>query len=246
MDTLFISDLHLHNDRPEKIVLFRQLLKSAADHGQTIYILGDLFEAWAGDDDVTPPHQEIIDALAGFTASGHRLFFMRGNRDYLAGKRFTKKTGASLINDPALIEIMGKKVLLMHGDTLCSLDKAYQIFRKLVNNPVSINLFLLLPFRLRHMIWHGLRNITKKNTLYKSKYITDVYQPVVEKVMLDHEVNILIHGHTHKPDVHGFLLFNNPSYRYVLGDWYNNPVLLAAGEQGFRLLEVRQYLEYQA
>ena len=103
MDTLFISDLHLHHDRPEKIELFKLLLKSAADHKHTLYILGDLFEAWAGDDDATPPHKEIIDVLAGFTAGGNRLYFMRGNRDYLVGKRFSKMTGAGIITDPTIM-----------------------------------------------------------------------------------------------------------------------------------------------
>ena len=149
MHTLFISDLHLCQERPDKLELFRRLLRGKARQAGALYILGDLFEAWAGDDDNTPPHQAIISELAEFSRSGTPLYFMRGNRDFLAGRDFARKTGAELIEDPTAIMLGEQKTLLMHGDTLCTGDTSYQLYRKLVNNPVTRRLFLCLPFFIR-------------------------------------------------------------------------------------------------
>lgn len=243
MDMLFISDLHLDASRPQKIELFSSLLQQAAKNNQILYILGDLFEAWAGDDDRTPPHGDILDMLAAHTAGGHKVFFMRGNRDYLIGGNFLKATGVEIIYDPTLIKCMDKRLLLMHGDTLCSLDTKYQVFKMLVNNPLSIYLFLKLPFTMRHKIWHGIRSVTQKSKLLKTRYITDVYQPTVKEVMYKFSADILIHGHTHQPDIHGLSLGTQPVHRYVLGDWYNgNETVLIANDQGLKLLRVSDYL----
>ncbi|MBI4006634.1 MAG: UDP-2,3-diacylglucosamine diphosphatase [Gammaproteobacteria bacterium] len=242
MHTLFISDLHLCNERPEKLTLFKKLLRGPARKADALYILGDLFEAWAGDDDDTPPHPEIISELAEYTAAGARLYIMRGNRDYLLGQDFAAKTGGHLIDDPAIIKLGGKKTLLMHGDTLCTGDVKYQIYRRIVNNAITIKLFLAMPFSLRAKIWHGIRNLTRKTTQNKSPYIMDVHQPAVAKAMLRNGVFDLIHGHTHKQAIHEFALNGQTARRFVLGDWYERDCVLVADNRGLRLLGVQDYL----
>jgi len=242
MQTLFISDLHLSDERPDKINLFKKLLRGPALKAEALYILGDLFEAWAGDDDITPPHPEIISELSEFTLAGGRLNLMRGNRDYLLGKQFAHKTGGQLIEDPALIDLYGTKTLIMHGDTLCTSDFKYQLFRQIVNNRFSIGLFLLLPYSLRHKIWHGIRNITRKTTARKSHYLIDVSQSAVEKIMLEFNVFTLIHGHTHHEAVHEFDLNGYTAQRYVLSDWYKKDGVLVADYSGLRMMRVEDYL----
>ena len=243
MQTLFISDLHLSDERPDKLILFKRLLCGPALNADALYILGDLFEAWAGDDDRTPPHPEIISALSEFTLAGGRLYLMRGNRDYLTGQQFAQETGGQLIEDPALIELYGIKTLIMHGDTLCTSDCKYQIFRRVVNNRFSIGLFLLLPYPLRHKIWHGIRNITRKTTARKLPDIVDVHQPAVEKIMSQYGVFNLIHGHTHHAAIHEFELNGQTASRYVLSDWYRKDGVLVADKSGLRMMRVDDYLK---
>jgi UDP-2,3-diacylglucosamine hydrolase len=242
MQTLFISDLHLSEERPDKIGLFKRLLRGPALDAEALYILGDLFEAWAGDDDVSPPHPEIITELSEFTLAGGRLYLMRGNRDYLMGEQFAHKTGGQLIGDPTLIDLYGTKTLIMHGDTLCTSDIKYRIFRRIVNNRFSIGLFLRLPYSLRQKIWHGIRNITRKTTARKPHYIIDVSQPAVEKIMLQYGVFNLIHGHTHHEALHEFDLNGYMARRYVLSDWYKKDGVLVADKSGLRMMRVEEYL----
>ena len=237
---LFISDLHLSDERPEKITLFKSLLEGPARNADALYILGDLFEAWAGDDDITPPHPEIIDMLSDFTGSGGKLYLMRGNRDFLLGKKFARDTGAELLGDIELIELNGNKTLLMHGDTLCTRDVLYQIYRCIVNNNFTITLFMALPYSLRVKIWHGIRNITRNTSKNKSPCIIDVYQPEVEKIMARYNVTDLIHGHTHKQAVHEFMLDCKPARRFVLGDWYEKDCVLLADSNGLRMIGVQE------
>lgn len=243
MTTLFISDLHLGDERPEKLELFKSLLTGPARKAGTLYILGDLFEAWAGDDDVTPPHPAIIEALAGFSRTGGRLFLMRGNRDYLLGRTFARATGGELLKDETTIMLDGRKVLLMHGDTLCTRDVQYQLYRRLVNNRFSIRLFLQLPFAIRRRIWHGVREITRRTTSRKLPYLIDVHQPAVEKALCRHDAECLIHGHTHRPGVHEFMLDGRTARRYVLGDWYEGDCVLVGNAGGLRMWRVQDYLD---
>lgn len=243
MENLFISDLHLCNERPDKIVLFKKLLEGPARNADALYILGDLFEAWAGDDDDTTPHAEIISILREYTGSGKRIYLMRGNRDYLLGKDFADKTGVIIIQDPFVIDLDGRRTLLMHGDTLCTRDVKYQIYRQIVNNTVSIYLFMLVPFFLRKKIWHGVRNITRKTTARKSPYIVDVHQPAVEKIMEEKRVNLLIHGHTHHEGIHNFNLNGEKATRYVLGDWYDKDSVLIADNNNLRFMRIEEYLK---
>jgi len=243
MPVLFISDLHLCAERPDKLVLFQSLLRGPARKAGVLYILGDLFEAWAGDDDRTPPHPEVIVELAGFTRAGGRLFLMRGNRDYLLGGEFARATGGQMLDDETMVLLQGRKVLLMHGDTLCSRDVKYQLYRRLVNNRFSIRTFLRVPFSIRHTIWHGVRKLTRRTTARKPPYLIDVHQPSVEKVMRRHEVLDLIHGHTHRQGIHEFALDGRPARRYVLGDWYESDCVLVADEIGLRMWRVQDYLD---
>ncbi|MEE9552245.1 MAG: UDP-2,3-diacylglucosamine diphosphatase [Gammaproteobacteria bacterium] len=242
METLFISDLHLSSERPDKLALFKALLQGPARQANALYILGDLFEAWAGDDDDTPPHPEIISELAAYTQSGAHFYIMRGNRDYLLGKRFAQETGGEFINDPNIIELNGKRILLMHGDTLCTGDVSYQIYRRIVNNPVSICLFKMVPFSLRKKIWHDLHKLAHKTTQYKSPYITDVHQATVERTMSRHNVFDLIHGHTHKQATHEFALNGQAATRMVLGDWYDSDCVLVADNDGLQMMRIQDYL----
>lgn len=242
MHTLFISDLHLSAERPEKLELFRRLLRGRARQADSLYILGDLFEAWAGDDDNTSPHPEITSELAAYTADGGNLFIMRGNRDFLLGPAFINATGATAINDPLLVDLYGSKILLMHGDTLCSKDTRYQVYRRLVNNPPIIKLFLSIPYSLREKIWHGVRRAARKTSARRPPAIVDVYQPTVEQVMRAQGVLTLIHGHTHKPGKHEFELDGKTARRYVLGDWYVDDSVLVAEKNSFRLMGVEEYL----
>jgi len=242
MTTLFISDLHLCSERPQKLELFKELLRGPARKAESLYILGDLFEAWAGDDDTTPPHEDIISELADYSRSGHKLFIMRGNRDYLMSRQFTEKTGGQLLNDETQITLNEEKILLMHGDTLCTEDVKYQVFRRLVNNVFSRNIFMCFPHHLRTKIWHKIRSATKKSAQNNSGYLTDVYQPTVEKMMKKHSTLRLIHGHTHRQAVHEFKLDGQDATRIVLGDWIQGDSVLVADNKDLSLVGVEEYI----
>ena len=242
MTTLFISDLHLCAERPEKLTLFKRLLQGPARDAESLYILGDLFEAWAGDDDNTPPHGEIIAELTSYVQAGHRLLIMRGNRDYLLSQRFANTTGGQLLDDEVAIELNGQKVLLMHGDTLCTEDVKYQVFRRIINNVVSRNIFMQFPYALRTKVWHKVRGAAKKSADKKSEYIIDVHQGAVESKMKKHDVLCLIHGHTHRQAIHEFKLDGQDAKRIVLGDWYQGDSVLVSDETGLKLFGVDDYI----
>ncbi len=242
MASLFISDLHLCAERPEKLALFKRLLQGPARDAESLYILGDLFEAWAGDDDSTAPHDEIIAELSAYTQSGAGLFIMRGNRDYLMSKRFAEKTGGQLLDDETLITMNGEKILLMHGDTLCTEDVKYQVFRKIVNNVFSRNFFMCFPYNLRTKVWHKIRGAAIKSAEKKAEYLSDVHQATVEAKMKKHDVLCLIHGHTHRQAIHEFKLNGQDAKRIVLGDWYIDDSILVSDEAGLKLFGVDDYI----
>ncbi|MCK5669465.1 MAG: UDP-2,3-diacylglucosamine diphosphatase, partial [Gammaproteobacteria bacterium] len=202
----------------------------------------DLFEAWAGDDDTTPPHEDIISELADYSRSGHKLFIMRGNRDYLMSRQFTEKTGGQLLNDETQITLNEEKILLMHGDTLCTEDVKYQVFRRLVNNVFSRNFFMCWPYKLRTKVWHKIRGAAKRSAEKKSEYLNDVHQATVEAKMKKHDVLCLIHGHTHLQAIHEFKLEGQDVKRIVLGDWYLDDSVLVSNDAGLRLFGVDDYI----
>lgn len=243
MRTLFVSDLHLSDERPEKLELFRRFMSGPALEAEALYILGDLIEVWAGDDDKTPPHPSLIAIMRRFTHAGGRLFVMRGNRDFLMGERFCRETGATLLPDPSIIDLRGRRVLVMHGDLLCTQDTGYQRYRRLVHHPAFQKGFLAIPRFLRVGIAHGFRNLSRNATRKKAETITDVEQSTVEATLREHGVSLLIHGHTHRPAVHDFDLDGQPARRIVIGDWYEQDSVLVSDDQGEQLVRVRALLD---
>lgn len=242
MRTLFVSDLHLSSERPEKLELFRRFMTGPALQSAALYILGDLVEVWAGDDDKTPPHPWLIKRLRQFTDAGGQLFVMRGNRDFLMGERFCSETGAVMLADPSLITLNERLVLIMHGDLLCTQDVSYQRYRRLVHAPVVQKTFLAIPRFLRVRIAHGLRRLARNMVRGKPAMITDVEPATVAATLREHDVTLLIHGHTHRPAVHDFELDGQPARRIVLGDWYEQDSVLISDDRGERLVRVSELL----
>lgn len=231
--TLFISDLHLEENHPQTTEAFLQLLKNRASEMDALYILGDLFETWIGDDDQTSFHLTIIQALKNATQQGLPIYFMRGNRDFLIGKRFLHETGCQLLHDEEKIMLYGIPILLMHGDTLCTEDKNYLRWRKKARNPILNTLFFLaLPLRFRRYIANQLRKKSMQYTLSTSVKIMDVTQSAVQMIMQKHRVQYLIHGHTHQPNIHQFAINDIPHTRIVLSAWDNKASYLVWEETG--------------
>lgn len=242
-ETLFISDLHLSLRRADKLALFKQLMISQALQADAVYILGDLFEEfWAGIDDQTPPKPEIIATLKGFTKQGGSLFLLRGNRELMLNRDIETATGGTLLQDGTVIDLYGEKVLLMHGDVLCTRDVSYQRYRRCMESPLIKNLYLSLPYRLRILLAHGLRPALKRSVAKKTMALIDVVQDEVERQMRAHGVQALIHGHTHRPDLHRFALDGLPARRTVLGDWYREDSVLVCSARELKLMRVAAYL----
>ena len=239
MTTLFISDLHLDGSRPETTELFLKFLREEARRADHLYILGDFFEAWVGDDDDDPHHARVLDGLKALTASGVPLSMMHGNRDFLMGEGFLRRTGAKLLTDPTVLDLYGKPTLLMHGDSLCTDDKEYQMVRRMLRDPVWQEDYLAKSLPERRAIAAHARAESKKHTALKADYIMDVNQRAVEDAMDKHGVTRLIHGHTHRPAVHRFQSDGKPKERIVLGDWYEQSSKLDWDERGGRLSDTR-------
>ncbi|MEH6551159.1 MAG: UDP-2,3-diacylglucosamine diphosphatase [Pseudomonadales bacterium] len=215
MSTLLISDLHLSPERPVITRAFLAFLQQNAGKIEALYILGDLFEAWIGDDDPSPLAKDIQQALKELTLKGTKLYFQHGNRDFLVGKRFARATGASLLPEHYVATIEGSRVLLLHGDTLCTKDLDYQKFRKRVRNPFIGWLMAHLPLKKRQDIAAKWRAGSKSANANKADNIMDVTAQEVEKQLLNNKVDLMIHGHTHRPGRHQ----HKNGERIVLGDW---------------------------
>jgi UDP-2,3-diacylglucosamine hydrolase len=235
MTTLFISDLHLDVDRPASIARFLEFMQREARHCSALYILGDLFEAWIGDDDTNPGYAPIIAVLADLKLSGVPCFFMHGNRDFLIGKRFATATGCTLLAENEVVEIEGDRVLLTHGDLLCTDDKPYMALRAVVRDPAWQREFLAKPPAERRRIADDLRSKSQTAIAAKSEEIMDVNQSAVEAAMRRHDVSILLHGHTHRPAVHTFSIDGRDATRIVLGAWYDQGSVVRWDENGFDL-----------
>jgi len=231
--TLFISDLHLSKEQPDILRLFLSFLGGPATSADALYILGDLFEAWLGDDLVLPEYQPALDALRQLTASGVPVHVMHGNRDFLLGEKFATATGCKLLGDPTVIDLYGTPALLMHGDLLCSDDIAYQQLRKQLRNEQWIKQFLTFTPQERIAFAQKLRQQSKAETSYKSEAIMDVNATTVSDYMKQYAVTRLIHGHTHRPALHEH---GDGSERYVLGDWHgDHAMVLVCNKTGCRL-----------
>lgn len=225
MRCIFVSDLHLSGERPEQVKLFFSLLDNLQPP-TCLYILGDLFEIWLGDDDDTPPNPDIIQHLSQFSARGNELYVMRGNRDFLYGQDFLSQTNATLLEDYSVETLGDEEVLLTHGDLLCTKDVKYQAFRQFVRDEKNQKEFLAHPLPQRRLIAQQTQTGTKASMLEKDDFIMDVEQSTVEEAMLRHKVSILIHGHTHRPDDHTFDVQGVPYTRMVLGDWYDKDSII--------------------
>jgi UDP-2,3-diacylglucosamine hydrolase len=214
---LFISDLHLSPESPGLTALFLRWLRERAKGAECLYVLGDLFDAWIGDDDDT--YHEVETALTAVAASGTRCFFQHGNRDFLIGRRFARRTGWALLPDAARITLAGEPVLLLHGDLLCTDDVPYQRFRRRVRNPVVQWLFLRQPLARRRRIAADYRRRSAAAMADKSAEIMDVNADAVRRFMRRHRVRRLIHGHTHRPADHRLTIDGTAAHRHVLADW---------------------------
>ena len=235
MTSLFISDLHLDPSRPDATNAFLKFLKQQGNTRAELYILGDLFEVWIGDDNPDPHHAKVISAMKDFTAGGNNGFIMRGNRDFLLGEAFCNRTGFVMLIDPTILELGGRPVLLMHGDTLCTDDVEYQTFRDLVRNPEWQSDFLGKSLEERHAFAAHARNESKVHSSRKSDVIMDVNQEAVSNVMKSNHVTWLIHGHTHRPYVHKWQENDEQMLRIVLGDWYEQGSVLEIETSQFDL-----------
>ncbi|MEQ1560600.1 MAG: UDP-2,3-diacylglucosamine diphosphatase [Methyloglobulus sp.] len=218
-EILFISDLHLSWDKPEITRCFLAFLEHRAHKAAALYILGDLFDAWVGDDDSSPPYPKIREGLKRLTESGTKVSLQLGNRDFLLGEKFCLDTGVIMIPDPVVIDLFGEPTLLMHGDLLCTDDLPYQAFRSKSRTTEWRQRVLTKPLFIRLLAarWYRLRSYFHKRR--KSQEIMDVNQDTVISTMLEHKCLRLIHGHTHKPDIHNFMINGNTAQRHVLEAW---------------------------
>jgi UDP-2,3-diacylglucosamine hydrolase len=219
--TLFIADLHLHTEEPAITAGFLRFLRGEARSADALYILGDLFEAWIGDDSPEPLNREIAKEIKALVDSGVPCFFIHGNRDFLLGKRFARESGMTLLPEEQCLDLYGRKVLIMHGDTLCTDDTGYLAFRAKVHQPWLQTLFLALPLFIRRRIAAKMRDDSKNANSHKSMEIMDVNAHAVVEVMKKHQVQWLIHGHTHRPAVHELTANDQPAFRVVLGAWHS-------------------------
>lgn len=213
---LLISDLHLHEERPDITGAFLAFLQQHAKHAQALYILGDFFEVWIGDDAISPFQRSIAQALSAVAAGGTQIYLMHGNRDFLIGNDFCRLADCQLLTDPSVVQLAGEAVLLMHGDSLCTSDKSYIRLRRVLRNPLILFILRNLPLRTRQRLAGDLRAKSKSSTRMKASDITDVNPEEVTRVMAHQHVRTLIHGHTHRPAVHDL---GNKKQRIVLGDW---------------------------
>ena len=231
MTTLFISDLHLSSERPAIGGLFLQFLNEQAPGTEALYILGDLFEAWLGDDIIVPEVQAILDAMHRLSDSGTAVYVMHGNRDFLFGKRFAELSGSTLLDDPFVLNLYGTPTLLMHGDLLCTDDLPYQEMRQMLRQPEWIKGFLDKSVDERIAFAQSLRERSKKETGEKDEAIMDVNAATVAEYVERYGISRIIHGHTHRPAIHR----NDKLERCVLGDWYEQGSVLSCDNNGCTL-----------
>ncbi|MCW2097820.1 UNVERIFIED_ORG: UDP-2,3-diacylglucosamine hydrolase [Pseudomonas psychrophila] len=232
---LLISDLHLEEERPDITRAFLNFLSGRARSAQALYILGDFFEAWIGDDAMTPYQRSICEALRELSDSGTKVFLMHGNRDFLLGQAFCKAAGCTLLKDPSVVDFYGEPVLLMHGDSLCTRDEAYMRMRRYLRNPVTVWILRHLPLSTRHKLARKLRSESRAQTRMKANDIVDVTPEEVPRIMEHFGVKTLIHGHTHRPAIHKLQLGDYAAKRIVLGDWDKQGWALQVDEQGMQL-----------
>jgi UDP-2,3-diacylglucosamine hydrolase len=236
--SLFISDLHLHPGRPEGVSLFDDFIATRAGNANQLFILGDLFEYWLGDDASEHcGYQPVIDSLSALARQKTKVFFMHGNRDFLIGSHFAADIGGFLLPEPTKIRLDGHDVLLMHGDSLCTDDTEHQKFRELTRSKEWQQNILSKSIAEREELARQFRMASMKGNAQKTDAIMDVNQDAVETAMRVNQTRLLIHGHTHRPAIHDFLLGTEMAHRVVLGDWYTKGNYLVHDQNGFRLID---------
>lgn len=238
MRTLFIADLHLSEQEPAITAGFLRFLQRDAYQADALYILGDFFEYWIGDDDQQLLHREIAEALRDLTASGVPCYFIHGNRDFLIGKRFAQECDMTLLPQETLLTLYGHRILIMHGDTLCIDDKDYQRYRRKVHNPLIQTLFLWLPLRTRLNIAAKMRDRSQMTNGDKSDAIMDVNPHAVIEALERNHAEWLIHGHTHRPAIHDISMPDGKlAKRAVLGAWHYQGSMISVTPAGIELIE---------
>lgn len=243
MTTLFISDLHLDSTRPAITELFGRFLRREAKSAEALYVLGDLFEAWVGDDDPSETGAYVASGLKEVADAGVPVYFIRGNRDFLLGQDYASRAGFRVLPDPAVVVLYGKPILLMHGDLLCTDDVAYQAFRTQTRNPAWQAQFLSQPLQARLAFAAQARAASQAHQAklreggndVRFETVTDVTPATVEATFARFGIDTMIHGHTHRPALHDLQVNERECKRIVLGDWYEQGSVLRVDASGFRL-----------
>jgi len=237
MSVFFISDLHLQAERPDITRAFVHFIQTTAKHAKQLYILGDLFEAWIGDDMPVPEFEHVFSSLKNLSSSGCQIYFQCGNRDFLVGQQLMARIGATLLSDKAIVSLPVGPALLMHGDQLCTDDIEYQSFREMVRNPAWQQDFIDKPLKERIAIAKQLRNASKARGMEKADEIMDVNAQVVETAFKNANVDLIIHGHTHRPNIHTTAIDDHCRSRIVLGDWNHSLWYLSCDANGLNLVD---------
>ncbi len=236
MLTLFVSDLHLDAALPAAVSQFEEFLRGPARGADALYILGDLFESWVGDDDDDPASEQVCAALRALGASGVACYACHGNRDFLLAAGFERRSGCRVITDPTIVDLYGERVLLTHGDALCTADHAYQRLRSVVRTASWQRRFLRLPLATRKQLADAARQGSRAHTGMVAPEIMDASESAVAAVLRETGLRTLIHGHTHRPGVHEFALEGAAARRYVLGAWYEQGSYLRCAPGRYELV----------
>ena len=220
---LFVADVHLCESRPAASARFFSFLRDTAPHATALYILGDLFEAWVGDDDLESPlHRTVAAHFADLAARGVETFFMHGNRDFMLAGHYAGLCGMQLLPDPVVVDLFGTPTLLTHGDTLCTADTDYQRYRRVMRHPLMLKILRMLPLSLRHAMAARARSGSEQAKTHKPSDIMDVDPQAVTAMLSHYGVQRMIHGHTHRPAHHEFIAHGKKYERWVLPDWYGD------------------------
>ncbi|MGN0921274.1 MAG: UDP-2,3-diacylglucosamine diphosphatase [Cellvibrio sp.] len=220
MHAFIISDLHLHPSRPEITQAFYDFIDGLPNTADALYILGDFFDAWIGDDDDSTLANDVASALKKLNNRGIAIYFTHGNRDFILGKDYAARAGMTLLPEVSEINLEGKKIILLHGDELCTNDHAYMALRAQMRNPAWQAQILQQPLEVRRALAAQLREKSATMSSLKAQDIMDVTESEVEKLLLEHQADVMIHGHTHRPNRHQVQLTNRIGERIVLGDWH--------------------------
>jgi len=231
----FAADLHLDPSQPDIARRCFEFLAGPVREADALYLLGDLFESWIGDDDPQPTARRLAQCLRLLAAGGTAVFLMRGNRDFLLGSDFARESGAVLLPDPVLTDINGRRVLLTHGDALCVDDRPYQRLRALVRDEAVQASLLALSVERRQALAGEARQSSRRHTRQSAPGLMDVRESAVESVFRDSGADLIVHGHTHRPAVHEHEVDGRPRVRIVLGDWHEHGTVLRWDARGYDL-----------